>query len=852
MNVAWRFYKGDVENAFTPGFNDSSWQVISLPHGLEILPVEASGGINYQGVAWYRKHFKLDPSFAGKKLFLHFEAIMGKSEIWLNGQKLKEYFGGYLPVIVDITDYVNYEASNTIAVKADNSDNPSYPPGKPQNMLDFAYFGGIYRDCWLISHLKTYISDPNYEDNVAGGGLFVSYGNVSQKESEVFTNLHLINDLENRFSGKVIFELKDSANRSIAIAQKRVVISGKSDKNVSGKMMVKNSQLWSPESPYLYRMVVTVKDDKGKIVDGYMRKIGIRSIEFRGKDGFWLNGKPYSQPLIGANRHQDFALIGNALPNSMHWRDAKKLREAGIKVIRNAHYPQDPAFMDACDALGLFVIVNTPGWQFWNEEPIFEKRIYQNIRDIVRRDRNHPSILLWEPVLNETWYPEDFAHNTQKTVNEEYPYKYCYTVCDEEAHGSEAFPVLYAHPVLSTSGEMMEHADTLKTYFTREWGDNVDDWNSHNSPSRVHRSWGEHAMLMQAEHYINPPYPYTSLQALHQTSRQHVGGCLWHAFDHNRGYHPDPFYGGIMDAFRQPKYSWQMFRSQVSPVEGSLTTNGKPMVFIAHEMTPFSSPDVQVYTNCDEVRLQVLKNGQVYNYKRKPYVNGIQYPIIKFKDAWHFMDAKAFSMAGHQDEVFMFAEGLIDGKVAATQKIMPALRPAKIMLWVDDENIPLQADGSDLVTIIAAVTDENGNIKRLNNSELYFQVEGEGRLIGSKIQAINPAHVSWGTAPILVQASTRPGKIKIRVFLINQGINTPLTATLEISSVKPKVKMLFSATEDSLPGKENEERNSSLQILDNQFQRENEKLRQELNKLKLKEVEKQQKEFGEKSKTEEK
>lgn len=612
-------------------------------------------------------------------------------------------------------------------------------------------------------------------------------------------------------------------------------------------MMVKNPQLWSPESPYLYQMVVTVKDNKGKIVDGYMQKIGIRSIEFKGKDGFWLNGKPYPQPLIGANRHQDFALVGNALPNSMQWRDAKKLREAGIKVIRNAHYPQDPAFMDACDALGLFVIVNTPGWQFWNEDPIFEKRIYQNIRDIVRRDRNHPGVLLWEPVLNETWFPEDFAYNTQKTVNEEYPYKYCYTVCDEEARGSEAFPVLYAHPVLSASGQVMEHNDTTKTYFTREWGDNVDDWNSHNSPSRVHRSWGEHAMLVQAEHYANPPYPYTSLQILYQTSRQHVGGCLWHAFDHNRGYHPDPFYGGIMDAYRQPKYSWQMFRSQVNPNENKNTVTGGPMIFIAHEMTPISSPDVQVYSNCDEVRLQVLKNGQEYNYKRKPSINGMQYPIISFKDAWHFMDAKALSMAGHQDEVFMLAEGLIDGKVVASQKIMPALRPSKIMLRVDDENISLQADGSDLVTVIAEVTDENGNIKRLNNSDLYIQVEGEGRMIGDKIQGINPARVSWGTAPILVQASTRPGKIKIRASLINQGINSPIPATLEISSVKPKVKMLFLATEESLLDKENGESNPTQQNFDNELQMENEKLRQELNKLKLKEVEKQQKEFGEKS-----
>ena len=128
----------------------------------------------------------------------------------------------------------------------------------------------------------------------------------------------------------------------------------------SVQTQVENPHLWSPDSPYLYSLRVYVKDKNGHVTDGYSRRIGIRSIEFKGKDGFWLNGKPYPEPLIGANRHQDFAIIGNALSNSLHWRDAKKLRDAGLRVIRNAHYPQDPAFMDACDELGLFVIVNTP------------------------------------------------------------------------------------------------------------------------------------------------------------------------------------------------------------------------------------------------------------------------------------------------------------------------------------------------------------------------------------------------------------------------------------------------------------------------------------------------------------
>ena len=151
MNPAWRFCKGAQPEAWQHHFDDSQWAVVSLPNGMEYLPTEASGCTNYQGEAWYRKHFTPANELKGKKLFLHFEAIMGKSKVWINGKLVNEHFGGYLPVIADITPYVLFGQDNVIAVCADNSDDPSYPPGKAQDVLDFAYFGGIYRDCWLIA-----------------------------------------------------------------------------------------------------------------------------------------------------------------------------------------------------------------------------------------------------------------------------------------------------------------------------------------------------------------------------------------------------------------------------------------------------------------------------------------------------------------------------------------------------------------------------------------------------------------------------------------------------------------------------------------------------------------------------
>ncbi|UBD70508.1 glycoside hydrolase family 2 protein [Bacteroides sp. BFG-257] len=847
MNPAWRFYKGAVTGAEATNFNDAEWTVVSLPNGIEYLPTEASGCINYQGEVWYRKHFTPADALKGKKLFLHFEAIMGKSKVFVNGKLLTEHFGGYLPVVVDVSDALNWGEDNVIAVWTDNSDDKTYPPGKAQDVLDFTYFGGIYRDCWLIAHNPVFITDPNFENEVAGGGLFVAYDKVSDASAEVLLKAHVRNDSRKAFTGVVEYELQQPDGTQVAFLNDKVQVRPGKAITSKDKLIVKNPMLWSPETPTLYNLIVRIRDRKGNVVDGYRRRIGIRSVEFKGKDGFWLNGKPYESPLIGANRHQDFAVVGNAVANSIHWRDAKKLRDAGMKVIRNAHCPQDPAFMDACDELGLFVIVNTPGWQFWNDAPEFAQRVYSDIRNLVRRDRNHACVWMWEPILNETWYPEDFAKNTRDIVDQEYPYPYCYSGCDSGARGKEHFPILFTHPSYDGKSWGDKNADPKITYFTREWGDNVDDWSSHNSPSRVARNWGEQPMLIQAQHYANPTYTYTCYDALYRTPRQHVGGCLWHSFDHQRGYHPDPFYGGLMDVFRQPKYSYYMFKAQRSPQKQERLFETGPMVYIAHEMTPFSGKDVTVYSNCDEVRLTFLKDGKTYTYNKPVVKEGMPSPVITFPDVYDFMTDKAMSRKKKQDEVFLRAEGLIDGKVVATHEVHPARRPEKVLLWVDNENVNLKADGSDFVTVVAAIADKNGNIKRLNNYYVKFHVEGEGRILGDAGILANPAPVKWGTAPVLIQSTLRPGKIKITASVLFEGSQMPVSAVLELESYSAAHPLVYSEKDAALIAG-----SSSLQAAGTSAKSaaelEQEQLLKEQNAQRLKEVEQQQEDFGEKNK----
>ena len=785
FNVGWRFFLGEADGAEAADFDDSGWEAVSLPHSVNLEPAEASGCRNYQGPAWYRKRITLDDAYAGKLLFLHFEAIMGRSRIYVDGRLVKEHTGGYLPIIIDLTEAgVVPGRTSVVAVFADNSDDPSYPPGKDQNVLDFSYHGGIYRDCWLVAAGEVHITDPNFVDKVAGGGIFVHSENVSSEGATLVVQT----DVQNSSARSQTISLTSVLCYDGVDIQKvttKVTIKAGSSKPVKQVINVKNPNLWTPETPYLYRVRSEVKV-AGRMVDALETSTGIRSIDFRGEEGFYLNGEPYYDKLMGANRHQDYAYIGNAMPNNLSWRDAVLLRNAGCKIIRSAHYPQDPAFMDACDALGIFVIVATPGWQFWNDDASFAELVYSDIHQMVRRDRNHPCVIMWEPILNETHYPADFAANTYSITHSEYPYQGCFCAADSGSQGvADLYDVLYTHPF---SGMRMR-APIKQSTFTREWGDYVDNWTAHNSLSRVSRSWGEVPMLIQADHYANAHHS-TDYDILYAQPRQHVGGALWHPFDHQRGYHPDPFWGGILDAFRQPKYSYYMFKSQVPAdyVHTSPSVQTGPMVYIAHESTPFSPSDVTVFTNCDAVRLIVNQRDTLYKEVNRTDWSMPSAPVV-FEDAYSFVDVRRFN--SRNDYYSMKAEGIIDGEVVATAHSKPSARSAAIVLEVDDAGVPLVANGSDIVTVIASVVDEWGEVRHLAKENIVFEVEGEGVLVGDESIGANPRAVEFGTAPALVRSTLNAGKIRIRARVQYGGTLAPTPAEIVFNSVPSDIDLVY-------------------------------------------------------------
>ena len=775
FNAGWRFRLGDVAQAAQKDFDDQSWEVISTPHTVQLMPAEASGCRNYQGIAWYRKHFIIPAECAGRDIILHFEAIMGKQTVYVNGQKVKEHEGGYLPINVNLTDLGCSDGEEcVVAVCADNSDDKTYPPGKKQMTLDFAYHGGIYRDVWLIAKSKVAITDAVEEQQVAGGGIFVHYDHISEHSAEVFVNT----EVRNRDGHSRTVTIEHTLSPSGSTVSKRVSLKAGESKTVIQRFVVKKPQLWSPESPSLYQIATRIKDGRQSL-DGGITRIGIRSFEFRGKDGFWLNGKHYHQ-LVGANRHQDFAYVGNALPNSQQWRDAKRLRDAGFTIIRTAHYPQDPSFMDACDELGLFIIVATPGWQYWNKDKGWDEKVHQNTRSIIRRDRNHPCVLMWEPILNETRYPEAFALQALQITHDEYPYPYR-PVAAADVHSAgvaDHYDVVYGWP-----GDDFKADKPRQCIFTREFGELVDDWYAHNNLNRASRSWGERPMLVQAMSL------FRSTDELYKTTGQFIGGCQWHPFDHQRGYHPDPYWGGIYDAFRQKKTVFDMFASVLQqPAE-------QPIVSIAHEMTQFSERDVTVFSNCDSVRLTMFDGEHCWTLPVPHEAGHAPSQPVVFRDAWDFFEARNWSYTKRNwQNVKMIAEGIIGGKTVCREEKMPSRRSTKLRLYVDEMGKQLVADGSDFVVVVCEVTDDLGHVRRLAKENIRFTVEGEGAIIGDAAINANPRAVEWGSAPVLIRSTRQAGKIKIKAEVQFPGTHAPTPAELEIESVASDMPMCFTET----------------------------------------------------------
>jgi beta-galactosidase len=764
FNQGWRFHRVDggqpAQDFSERSFDDGGWESVTAPHSLRLEPENASGMRNFQGVCWYRRHFKAAAEWKTRKTFVEFGGAMQVADVWLNGKHLTTHFGGYTPFTLDLSDVLAFDGTdNVLALRLDNSDNPDVPPGKPQAELDFVYFGGLYRNVRLVVTDRLHVTDAVYADKTAGGGVFVTYSNVSATSASVRVKVHVKNEHDAARRPTVAVRLLDAGQRSVAeVSLSAGTIPPGGDATFAGEMKVVRPRLWHPYHPDLYLLRAEVREGR-RTVDEVATRIGIRSIRFD-PQGFWINGERLV--ATGANRHQDFPYVGYAVPDSVQYRDIKKLREAGCLSLRT-HYPLAPATLDAADELGMLMIVSNPGWQ-WFRPGVFVERAYQGVREMVRRDRNHPSVVLWEPILNETPYTEDFARSVYRIVHEEYPGDQAFAAADLQLAWGRSFDVVYSRDPVEG-----------KATWVREWGDEVDNWTDQNAPNRASRTWGQAALLRQVESQTRGMARQFELSAV-------SGFGLWAGIDTQRGYHHIPFFGGLLDLFRVPKLSYYLFASQRPPDVHVSGLDDGPLVFIASYWDQFSAPDVTVFSNCDRVRLfqdgqQVAEAGpdQSPRLPHPPFTfRGLSLSMGHYEEDARFQNGQEPTRRWVPGE--LRAEGLIGGRVAATHVVRTAGVPTELALTLDDAGRSLVADGSDFVVVHASVRDARGTVVPLADDLVQFEVSGEGHVIGDASIGANPTRAEAGIASALVGSTSRPGKITVsaRAF----GLR-PATLTFE-------------------------------------------------------------------------
>ncbi|WP_224994247.1 glycoside hydrolase family 2 protein [Cesiribacter sp. SM1] len=745
FNKGWEFVK-TADTVVSPQLfsktsqDTNDWQQVSLPHTAQLEPLVITGE-QWQGNAFYRKFFTLPPSQQGKHIAILLEAAMHEADVYLNGAPISSHVGGYLPFEIILTDRLKWGEENVLLIRLNNEDNPHIPPGKPMKDLDFNYFSGLYRNAWLVVKDKLHIPDAVSANRTAGGGVLVHYTDVSKEAANVHVQTEVLNNYDVPKSAQLRLTLLDTAGRQVAqyLAAEQSV--NQRDYGTFKQILaVQNPQLWSPKSPYLYTLAVEVLNG-GQPVDREELKIGIRSIRFTA-DAFILNGEELK--IRGTNRHQEYPYIGYALSDGARYRDAWKIKEAGFNFVRLSHYPQAPAFLRACDELGLLVMDAIPGWQFFGGEA-FQANALQDIRDMVRRDRNHPSVILWEASLNESGMDRAFMEKAHAIVHEELPFPEVYT----SGWLDEAFDVFIPARQHAKPPHYWNRYNKNKPLLIAEYGDweyyaqnagfnqkAFNDLKEEERTSRQLRGHGEKRLAQQALNYQ---------EALNSNLQgKAVGDANWLMFDYNRGYAPDIEASGIMDIFRLPKFAYYFYKSQAGP-EPDMRGFGGPIIFIANYWTTESPTEVVVYSNTEEVALY-LNDQLVARQKpdRNAFSTHLPHPPFTFS-------VSAFVPGS------LKAVGYLQGqKVVETVATTPA-KPHAISLRYDRSGKDLEAGTNDVVFVYASVVDRAGTVVPEATNVIRFAVEaGDGKLIG-----LNPMPAEAGIATILLKAGKKEGDIRI-------------------------------------------------------------------------------------------
>ncbi len=698
FSQGWRFHLGDVDGGARAALDDAEWDPVVLPHSWNATDTFTTSRGYYRGKGWYRKRFTLSKQACERKVSIEFGAGFALADVWVNEKHVGQFMGGFTGFRVDATDHV-VPGENLIAVALDNAHHPDILPGK--EIPDYNLYGGLYREAMLVTknrlHIPQYgvaITTPTVSPAVATLWVGVVVRNEGPKLQQLTCTVTVCDR-----AGELVMELRE-AHQLDPGAERLIVF------DFPG---IRNPEFWSPDSPYLYSINASIEQGT-TIVDEETVPLGFRTFEFTPKTGFILNGRPLK--LRGVNRHQDYPGLGNALPRRLQVRDAETIKQMGANFVRTSHYPQHPAFLDACDRLGILVYEEIASWQYIGGER-FMRNAEVMLRHMIVRDKNHPSIILWG-LLNEGRNRDFFArlNAVARRFDPTRPTVYAEN-CPEEGNqlGTVFIPeVLGINYKLSDIDEVRAMLPDVKLLSSEHT----------NADSAVRGDLDtEMAQIdkLETDTDIIEQRPYLA------------GGALWSMHDYGTDYEPvwPVQHSGVLDAYRIPKEGFYYLKCR---------WGHQPMLHICGHWTwpgqEGHMRTVTVVNNCDTVEL--FLNGQSCGTRKGE--NPARWEVPYQPGSLSAIGAK--------------------NNTKVQEMLSTAGEPATLKTAVRPDTI--KADGSDTAELTVRAVDNAGTTVPCTG-EVCFTVEGPGTLrgVGGKPATILAA----GIGRILLQAGAAAGPIHV-------------------------------------------------------------------------------------------
>lgn len=385
LNDGWQFRQGDIAAAACTDPGDAGWQPVHLPHtwNTDAYTVKEY----FRGVGWYRRTWRLPRQWRDRRIVLKTDAASKAAALFVNGHEVGTHAGGYTSFAYDITPYIDPDGDNVLAFRVDNA-REDIPPVSG----DFTFFGGIYRDVWIMALPACRFGGG---DDCAAEGVYVTTPRVSGGSGTIAVRACLRNDAAEAVPIEVLCSVCDPEGRPLQTLRRRLRLAGRgTDEIAFESAAIPNPRLWTPETPLLYRVETVLKDARsGAVLDRTSRDVGFRWFRFDGREGFFLNGRPYK--LRGICRHQDRKPVGVALSDEMHRRDFRLMKELGANFIRISHYPQDDALLEMCDREGMLVWEEIPVIDIVPDTPGYGDNCERSLREMIRQHYNHPSVITW-------------------------------------------------------------------------------------------------------------------------------------------------------------------------------------------------------------------------------------------------------------------------------------------------------------------------------------------------------------------------------------------------------------------------------------------------------------------------